>query len=159
LGKTDTLWSDRPLFLWRGSAGKIALQDYDTNQPLWSRTVSASSQQVVYDGKPLQPGKVYEWLILANDAPKARTTFAVMEASERNRLAPELQTLDTTATPALEKARYFSDRGLWSDALQALYTVQNPSSQVLQARQEMLAYLCGESDTQPDSGTLSWQSQ
>jgi hypothetical protein len=47
---------------------------------------------------------------------------------------------------ALQRANYFAQRDLWSDALQEIYSVQNPSPTLTRNAQEILSYLCEPSD-------------
>lgn len=152
LGKTDKIWSDRPLFLWRGSAKKIVLRNYDTGELLWQQEVNGDRQSLFYSGVALQPGQVYEWGILGESTSEARFTFSLIADGERERLDREIQNLQArkqtdkeyVLTAAIELAQYFGQKGLWSDALAKLYSVDNPPSQLVRTREEISNYLCGE---------------
>jgi hypothetical protein len=62
-----------------------------------------------------------------------------MEAQKRDRITKELTALEkrlkgaSEETVALEKANYFTERELWSDALRELYSVPKPSAELRDA--------------------------
>ena len=174
LGTTDTIWSVRPLFLWRGEAEQIVLRNYETNEVLWQQRVTADARkllytseirQVSYDGAALQPGQVYIWELVNAAKLQKQITFAVMPESNRRKLMDDFsvsnQRVQTTtavgwvtsgdqlqfsdgpgAHTALHWANYVSQQGLWSDALQVLYTTQNPPLEITQNLEELSNYLC-----------------
>jgi hypothetical protein len=152
LGKNDKIWSDRPLFLWRGSAKKIVLRNYDTGELLWQQNIAAEQQSLAYDGQVLEPGKIYEWEIWSESKVDSRITFSVMGKQERERFDREIQNLaaqkqadkESAVDLAVELARYFSHKGLWSDAIAKLYALDNPPSQLVRTREEIVNYLCGD---------------
>ncbi|MGH2414358.1 MAG: DUF928 domain-containing protein [Microcystaceae cyanobacterium] len=165
LGEKNVIWSDRPLFLWQGTVPSLEIRLYSPFSPdreqevLWSQTVSAQSQtakfqSVTYTGEALQPGKTYDWELVVSSSRRQRFTFQVMESQERDRLASELTERETqlkaagatTEEIALQWANYFAQRGLWSDALQEIYSVKNPSVDLTRNVQEILSYLCESSD-------------
>jgi hypothetical protein len=172
LEEKNTIWSDRPLFLWQGTAPSIEIRLYSPFNPdreqelLWSQTVTAESQttqvqSVPYTGGALEPGQSYDWelVILSSEEgvpKKARYTFQVMESSERDHLAAELAAMETQLKTAeatveeiaLQRANYFAQRDLWSDALQEIYSVKNPSADLTSNAQEILSYLCESSSSQ-----------
>jgi hypothetical protein len=61
-----TLWSDRPLFLWRGSVSRIEIVNAE-GQVIWNKTDWESPSENVYmqryDGPTLQPDVQYEWRV------------------------------------------------------------------------------------------------
>lgn len=61
-----TLWSDRPLFLWRGPVRRIEIVDAE-GQIIWYKTDWESPSENVYmqryDGPALHPGAQYEWRV------------------------------------------------------------------------------------------------
>ena len=167
-GLIDTylVWSDRPLFLWDSSGAnqKVQLIVYEdeTGKEVWRQTVNLNDQKVFYQGeKSLEPDHLYQWQLLGennlNITPPS--TFKIISASERKQMQSELQTLEqklTNATPeeiALKKADYFvnykiTDQAedgilnLWSDALESLYKVEQPSPAFIQKRQAKVENLC-----------------
>jgi hypothetical protein len=165
LEEKNVIWSDRPLFLWQGTAPSIEIRLYSPFSPdreqevLWSQTVTAQSQtakfqSVAYTGEALQPGKIYDWELVVPSSSRQRFTFQVMESQERNEIASKLTEMETQLKTAgataeeiaLQRANYFAQRGLWSDALQEIYLVKNPSPTLTRNAQEVLSYLCESSD-------------
>lgn len=158
LGEKNVIWSDRPLFLWQGKVQNLEVRPYSLDTPysgqkvLWSQTVIAGSQSATYTGETLQPGQTYDWqLVVVDSSPRRlRFTFQVMDAQSRDRITDELTAMETQlksagATPeaiTLAKAKYFAERDLWSDALQEVYSVQNPSTELTKNTQELSSNLC-----------------
>jgi hypothetical protein len=165
LGEKNVIWNTRPLFLWQGTVPSLEIYLYSPFSPereqevLWSQTVTAESprgtfQSVAYTGEALEPSQSYDWELVIPPARRQRYTFQVMESPERERIAAELSALEAQlvsvgATPediALQRANYFAQRDLWSDALQEIYSVQNPSAAFISHAQEILTHLCEPSD-------------
>ncbi len=157
LGETNLIYSDRPLFLWQGMASNLEINLYspfsvDADQELlWSQIVASNSDSILYTGKPLQPGKIYDWEIVVDSATnRRRISFQVMEAAERDRISGELEQLETELTVSgatneeiiLAKANYFVQQDLWSDALQQLSSLETASSNAIANIQEMMSYIC-----------------
>jgi hypothetical protein len=154
----QVIWSDRPLFIWQGKIpqSKINLYSSSANfnyeqdeQLLWTETVSPNSQTIAYAGKPLQPGFTYDWEFIS--AGKTyRPTFILMAQSQRDAIAAELKAREsklkanggTDEEQAIALADFFIARKLWSDALQQLYAVKNPSPNLTGKIQEIENYLC-----------------
>ncbi|HEY9602374.1 MAG TPA: hypothetical protein V6C85_12235 [Allocoleopsis sp.] len=142
VASNTTVWSDRPLFIWRGltAVEQVQVRLPGSNKPLWSRDVSPRTRRIPYGGtEPLQPGRTYQWVILGlNKNPIGELSFKVMDAPERDRIKTDLKKLDEElkakrATPedaALQRANFFAQRKLWSDALQEAYIVQTPSEEL-----------------------------
>jgi Domain of Unknown Function (DUF928) len=134
------VWSDRPLFAWhnpRVSVRRIQLFIQGNPEVLWSKNIASGETKVIYDGKPLQPGQSYEWQLFAPFSIK-QPNFQVMAGQQRDRITDELTKLETQLKKqrasaeviALEKANYFAQKELWSDALLQLYSVSNPSAEL-----------------------------
>lgn len=156
LGEKNVIWSDRPLFLWQGAVQRLDLRPYSLyskQDVLWSQTLTAVAQSAMYTREALQPGQTYDWELVADssDSRKERFTFQVMDAQSRDLIATELTAMEkrlksagaTGEAIALERANYFAQRGLWSDALQEVFSVKNPSADLTRTAQEIFAYLCG----------------
>ncbi|MBD2741857.1 hypothetical protein [Coleofasciculus sp. FACHB-1120] len=143
-GEILEIWSDRPLFLWNiqgGTVKRIDLSRQGNKGVLWYRPIAPEQTRAVYDEEPLQPGQLYEWYLYAS-APypiQIGFVFQVMESERRDRITAELTALEerfkgaSEETIALEKANYFAERELWSDALQQLYSVPKPSAELVDA--------------------------
>jgi hypothetical protein len=150
------IWGDRPLFLWEGEMSRVIVRDAQ-GQELWSQPVAPTDRSIVYGGEALQPGQLYEWTLVeattgsteANREPEFYA-FRIMQAEQRIAITERLQSLSeqlqaSRATPeeiAVRQAQYLIEQGLWSDALKVLYTVESPSSTLIQARQEMVDSFC-----------------
>ncbi|MDL5052056.1 DUF928 domain-containing protein [Oscillatoria laete-virens NRMC-F 0139] len=141
------IWSDRPLFIWQisgGTAQKIDLFLQGSDRAFWSREIPAGETKILYDGEPLKPGQTYAWQLSAAVPFPATSTsiqFQVMEPQKRDRISAELTAIGLLANAqnlsperlALEKAAYFAERELWADALLELYSVENPSAELMSA--------------------------
>ncbi len=154
-GETIRLWSDRPLFLWRGNLRKIEVRLHRSNQVLWSYAIANNNKSALYEGAPLQPGKDYDWLLFEEDTtiPVFQVSFQVLPAQERDRITAELNQLEAKlkqegATPekiAYERARYFAAQQMWPDVFQSAYEVKNPSATLTQFIQAIPQRFCSSS--------------
>jgi len=146
------VWSDRPLFVWKGNINKIDVIQDSTSKTLWSQTVDETAYQI-YTGKPLHPGQIYQLWVFVGDSPNHPVTFIqfqIMESQRRDRITAELQVLENQlkakhSSPeaiALAKAKYFAKLNLWSDVLQQVYSVQKPSAELTHMRYKIIHDLC-----------------
>lgn len=166
LVETYIVWHDRPLFLWQSPGNnedvQLIVREYDSQTVVWKQRVNTADQKVLYGGQaPLEAGKLYQWQLLDDSATSNWTTFQVMLAGNRGKIQADLQTLEqklrsTRASEeeiALRKADYFLNYQLkhkteesivhpWSDALQALYEVEQPSASFVKEREAYVANLC-----------------
>lgn len=136
---TPEVWSDRPLFVWLHTAGKIEVRKSGSKDALWSKTFTGQERYVMYGGDALQPGKTYSWVIfdLKNNL-IAEVPFQVMETEKRAEIEKQLQVLErelkakkaSAEDIALSRADYFAQRKLWSDVWREISLVQNPSAAV-----------------------------
>ncbi len=107
-------------------------------------------QSTNYTGKALQPGQTYDWLVFENESPYKWVSFQVMDAQQRQRITTDLNRLenqrkakkDDREAISLAKASYFIQNQLWVDALQQVYSVEKPSGELAQIRQEIPDKLC-----------------
>ena len=147
----DVIWSDRPLFLWRGRIGKIEIRPRGSQQVFWSKTVSENDSYLMYDGAALQLGQIYD-LVMFNQRSTAilRVTFEVMGGAERDRLIADLTRLETqlkkeNATEekiAYAKAEYFAARQMWADVFQQAYGVKNSSNNLTKFKENIPQRFC-----------------
>lgn len=146
MGINSAIWHDRPLFIWQGAAVRIELLKSSSEEVLWSKNLTPNDTTAVYDGEPLQAGQRYEWRLYLSDRDPEAILFRILPKEERDRITAELNQLQTQgATPeeiALQRANYFAKNRLWSDALQEIYSVPNPSDQLKKLGEEITAYLC-----------------
>ena len=139
------VWSDRPLFLWQGYASTIAVRHQGSKTNLWIHP-AVHTQNITYTGELLQPGQVYEWVV--NN--RQFIPFQVMNKEERDRISTDLQNIEkqlqstgaNTEVIALAKANYFAENNLWSDVLQQVYSVPEPSDELTAFRQDIVHSLC-----------------
>lgn len=163
LERQNIVWSDRPLFLWNASS-KVMLEGLklidQSGKIVWQKSLAATDQSAQYDGQPLQPGQFYTWRLywtLQDAEPTAGDadyTFRLMEPEQQQQITSELETLaqelqasgEDTETVAIHQANYLVTRSepLWSDALQVLYTVENPSQQTTQTIQGWIDSACAQ---------------
>ena len=139
--ETQEVWSERPLFLWNiqgGTVQKIELFLKGSKEAFWSPEIPEGATSIIYDGEPLKPGQTYEWRLTA-PFPKVQPPFRVMASQKRDRITADLKQLEeqfkgaSVEKMALETANYFVKEGLWSDALQELYSVPSPSAELRDA--------------------------
>jgi hypothetical protein len=142
------IWSEHPLFLWNiqgGTVQKIELFLEGSDTAFWSRKIPEGATSIIYDGQPLKPGQTYEWRLTA-PFPKTQPLFRVMESQERVSITADLKQLEeqlkgaSAEKMAMEKANYFAEQGLWSDALRELYSVPNPSAELRDAIAQIQAH-------------------
>ncbi|WP_414551994.1 hypothetical protein [Anabaena sp. CCY 0017] len=139
------VWSDRPLFLWQGYASTIAVRHPGSNINLWIHP-AVHTQNITYTGEPLQPGQVYNWVVNGGQF----VPFQVMDKEGRDRISSELQNIEkqlkstgaNTEAIAIAKANYFAENNLWSDVLQQIYSVPEPSAELTAFREDTLQKLC-----------------
>lgn len=153
------VWSDRPTFVWDGVVDKIGVRVRGSQDIFWSQAVSGTNR-VTYAGEALQPGRVYEWLVLSsNDEVKRFIPFEVMTAQERKGIAQALQQLDgqlaaekvTGEAAALRRAEFFAaqqidNQPLWSEFWQEVLSVPTPSAQLTGWTRETMTLMCNPSN-------------
>ncbi|NEQ82637.1 MAG: hypothetical protein F6K26_21065, partial [Moorea sp. SIO2I5] len=98
-----------------------------------------TTTSIVYQGKPLQPGKDYFWrnTIPLEELP-TKKSFRLMNNEKRNQITTDLTALEsklkaenaTADQIALKRINYFMDKQLWSDALREIYLMPNPPAEV-----------------------------
>ncbi|OLT61664.1 hypothetical protein [Moorena bouillonii] len=133
------IWSEQPLFLWQGEMKGIEVREMRTNQQLWEQSLEPTTTSIVYQGKPLQPGKAYFWrnTIPLNELPTKRI-FRLMNDEKRNQITADLTALESNLKAqdasadqiALKRINYFINKQLWSDALREIYRMPNPPAEV-----------------------------
>ena len=164
-GLIDTyiVWSDRPLFLWQYSRDnkpvELIVRESDTQKDVWKQTVNLTDKKAFYGNeKALEPGKLYMWKLSGSTD---WSSFKIMPADERENIHKQLQALEkqvkntknSSEEIALKKANFFLNYEIkhtlenktynaWSDALFALYQVENPSQTFVNNRQEFVRSLC-----------------
>lgn len=151
--RTTTIWHDQPVIVWQsGTVGKLSLQDPLTQETLWEHIPSAEETHVVYNGAPLQAGETYTLALhkFASGGPTFEPEFQVMSSASRTLIsnglknsleANEFSVSDAEWT-AIHQADYFSKRDLSFDAIQALFSVENPSAELLAMQAQVIETAC-----------------
>ncbi len=163
LGEVNVIYSDRPLFLWQGKVPSLEIYLYTPfslereQEILWSQTVGSDVQKVLYTGKALEVGQIYDWEIVVNpQSNRRRISFQVMAGEKRDRIRSELEQLETELTISgataseitLARANYFAQQDLWSDALQELFSLENSATTLSSNAIEIVEYLCESGGTE-----------
>ncbi len=145
-GSGNAIWHDRPLFIWQGAAVRIELLDSITQEVLWSKNLTPSDTTAAYDREPLQASRRYEWRLYRSLRDPEVILFRILPQQERDRITTQLNQIQVTGATAeqiaLQRANYFAENLLWADALQEIYSVQNPSAQLTKLSQEITNYIC-----------------
>ncbi|MBW4653741.1 MAG: hypothetical protein KME20_12000 [Kaiparowitsia implicata GSE-PSE-MK54-09C] len=164
-GQGEVVWTVEPLLLLQGNLQSTALYVANSEEPFWSFPIALTDDFIAklsYDGDPLQPGTIYEQQVqvLGLDfsmQPSRRYVFQVMpEGQERDQIEANLAQLEAELAEAREdaeaiavaKAEFFFDHNLSADALQALFSVDAPSAELVETRQAIVKTIC-EQDLQP----------
>lgn len=145
------VWSDRPLFVWRGAAKQIEVRLQGSQEVLWRQEVTPADRSLMYGGEALQPGQTYIWVIFdLNNKAIAQTPFQIMEAQQRDRIKTRLQILQeelrekgaSAEEIAMRRAQYFAQQQLWSDVWREVNSVENPSPALLKILQTIPTPSC-----------------
>jgi hypothetical protein len=166
--ETYIVWHNRPLFLWKYSGAnqnaELIVSEYDNpNNVIWQSPVNLTAQKLLYGKKKaLEADKLYKWqLVSKSKGVNTPTVFQIMPTSERGQIEADLLALEKSLKAskasseeiALKKANYFANYQIkrqtnnqvfnpWSDVLQSLYDIENPSAQYTQLREEYTGYFC-----------------
>ncbi|NJR52536.1 MAG: DUF928 domain-containing protein [Leptolyngbyaceae cyanobacterium CSU_1_3] len=142
------LWRSQPLFVWQGDVKRIEV--YDQAQTLmWQQSIPAARQQIEYQGKPLQAGKTYELKLFTMPPSQRsqRTFFQIMETKQREQINQDLKKLAqkpglTPIALTLQRADYWSVKGLWEEAIAELYQAKNPSTELQEIQRAIALQTC-----------------
>lgn len=152
---TDSLWNTRPQLVWLGSFRSVGVRPVGTQTILWRSVAPVANRlhRLEYGGTPLEPGKAYEWVFFFSETantPMLRVPFQMVDVNQQAAIKTDLAKLTnqhqkqkiTAEALALQRANYFAQRQLWSDVLQEVYSVKNPSKQLQQVAQDTEAEVC-----------------
>lgn len=151
------IWHQQPVFVWQGILEKIAIRDTATDEVIWTYEPTAEETHVVYEGSPLRPSREYRWDIydsVSAESPSFSTGFEMLPHASRqlvtNGLTVAEQTADTAEAIAIARANYFANRALFQDAIQALFAVESPTQEMIEAQEQLVETLCvSNNDTAP----------
>jgi hypothetical protein len=164
LADTYIIWNNRPLFLWENlgenKEAELLVRDRATKEVVWKQAVKTGDEKASYSGATaLVASKTYEWKLSGTD--DEWKIFQIMSTEEQNKIAGELQQIEqklqaSKASPeeiAEQKAEYLSNYEVkhktetevlhpWSDVLQTLYQIENPSAKFVEQRNKYLVNFC-----------------
>ena len=151
------IYSDRPIFIWQGTIPDSTINVYSSSanynyerdeQLIWTQEVAANNQNISYKGEPLQSGFIYDWELTTTDS-TYRATFVVMKDVSRDAISQDIAAMEDRLKAenneheiAIAVADYLAQKQLWSDVLQQLYTIENPSPDLISKTEEIEQYLC-----------------
>ena len=153
-GEETTVWHQRPIFIWQGTLGKLEVVDETTGDVLWQYEPAPEETFISYGGERLKPGRTYIWKVYdsaASENPVAFPPFTILPAINRLLIANGLSVAQARAIAAenertdpseLARANYFAFREFPVDALQALFSVENPSLDLVEGRAEIVDSMC-----------------
>jgi hypothetical protein len=142
----ETILGDRPFLVWQGNLRKIGLYP-DSPKNFWTTNVEGQTY-ATYTGQALESAQTYRWLVTTEESWQRNIRFKVMEPKERSRITNDLTKLEQSEKAkgsnseaiALLKAKYFLNQvpQLRSDALQQVFSVEKPSSELIKIRAEII---------------------
>jgi len=143
---------------------QIIVRDEETNKIVWTQSVKLLDQKIFYGAeKPLEQGKLYKWELLRQDKSNfiAPSTFEIIAGREHDKIQSGLDALEqklkvnkaSQEKIAEEKANFFvhykvihkieaESFNLWSDSLESIYRIAQPSPAFVEKRQAMIKKLC-----------------
>lgn len=145
------VYSNRPFFVWKGNLKKIAVTNFGSDDLLWQNEIKGKNSFVSYTGKVnLLPGESYEWRGFIGENPAVLADFQMMDKQQRQVVTNDLKSLEIRLNKkgsnkqvmALEKAKYFVNKELWSDALQEAYSIPNPPAELSQLLRDFPNQMC-----------------
>jgi hypothetical protein len=160
IGTNQEIWSTRPMFVVKRQGiepiQKIEVSSADHQKLLWNQDVPRRTEvfTTLYGGEtPLQPNQIYNWVITYGNPGVSKQnsfSFKVMDEQKRDRITADLAKLEaelkakgaTTEEVALQRSQYFAQQELWSDALQEVYSVDNPSPALQERIQAITGDIC-----------------
>ncbi len=177
----EPVWHLQPMLLWKSYTRTAGIRSSDEPQTLlWADLGQATLPDLLSaqaaSTLDLRPGQAYEWLLFVTpmktadrnpkleiDSASFLIPFEILGGERRDHVTADLQALEADlrhqgATPeaiALGKANYFLQENLVADALQAMFSVDHPSEDLLAARTAILQEICKTPDPSPSALSLS----
>jgi hypothetical protein len=152
-GHEQRVWSLSPTFVWQGMA-TVGVRPAQGEAILWQaeadETVAGAFREQ-YDGPDLERGQEYHWLFfITPDQPTEWFNFRVVDRFTHWRIARDLEALQAQLKAegaggdaiALARAHYFLEKDLLADAIQAMFTVSEPSEELVEAREALVEEIC-----------------
>ena len=139
----EEIWHQKPLFVWQ--SGKLkAVSLKDENRTYWQQEVNNTQTNLLYNGKPLQPGTTYT-LVVFNPHETALKRIQVVAPDKHQKIAADLVEIENQLKSegadreeiALEKADYFAKLQMWSDVIWELYSIPHPSDELKETLEQI----------------------
>jgi Domain of Unknown Function (DUF928) len=145
------MWHRRPVFIWEGGGDTIVLKNTTKlTETLWTAPIAAGITNLAYPAdRPELVAGVYTWQIIDEKTKKpALLQFGILADEKWQAITKELTAIEQTMkgqSPediAAAKAELFAEKKYWSDALQVLYEVENPSTAFIEQRRSAIQQTC-----------------
>lgn len=152
----STIWHSQPVIaLQPGSIAQVSLRIDGSEDAFWDYVPAADENHVVYDGEPLVSGQTYVMGLhaIANDDPTLTAEFQILPAATRTLIEnglmiatmdddPIFENVSDSEKQAIQQANYFANRGLPYDAIQAMFSISDPSADLLGRQEQILTETC-----------------
>ncbi len=157
LSGKPNLWSDHPLIVWHeGDVARVQVRLANSKTPVWDQSVPGIQTSVTYSGKPLQPGQIYEVVLLDNTGKQLvrdsafLPDFVLLDVATRTHVSQALKATErqlieeqgTVEEIVAAKAQYLLEHDLVSDAFQIIYAAQESSPELKAMAQEIALRTC-----------------
>ncbi|MFK8186205.1 MAG: hypothetical protein AB8B99_22750 [Phormidesmis sp.] len=150
LAERETIWHHQPVFAWQGTVGKIEVIEIDTNASLWQHIPENEETTIAYSGEPLQSGKRYQWQVYGVadlESPLLFQPFSLVSRPTQWLIANGLavaasQTDGSAQNIAVAHVNYFTNRALYADAIQVLFSADPDAPEILAGQTEIIKSLC-----------------
>lgn len=129
--KTTLIFNKNPLFIWEGEAQRITVIGENEDTEPWPKNVSIEETRIPYNGETLEPGKIYHVVFYNGDYDSDPYPFVLVDGDRRKKIESELQVLEreieslSVEDAAMRLANFFLKRGLFLDALEAVYSLED----------------------------------
>ncbi|MEB3293609.1 MAG: hypothetical protein VKJ24_10650 [Synechococcales bacterium] len=163
-GQVSEVWNSRPTLVWRGNLTQLELVELQgkTEQSLGRFPMQGSKNwnQFTYNGKPLEPGKRYAWLLFDSGKmrkfPIARIRFRLSDPATQKAITDGLKQLRAADRETLlyERVNFLTEKGFHSDAIAEMVTVSHPTPERIKAIQD-LRILCQDQITSAPTPTTA----
>jgi len=144
------------VIVWReGNVARVQVRLADSKTLVWEQILSGTQTSATYSGAPLQPGQLYEVVLLDNTGKKLvkegfLPQFVLLSVADRTRISQALEVeehqpdnkQETTEEIVAAKVRYLLEQNLVSDAFQLLYTTESASPELKELMQQVVAIAC-----------------
>jgi hypothetical protein len=162
LGDKPVVFSGLPVIFWKNPNKPSPIEfrvfsssdEQGDEQILWRKRIDSgvtnpNIQYIQYQGNPLKNQQSYRWEYLdLEEHTKVVGNFKTVDLQEHKDIAKDLEKIDlemkgkSKEEIILEKAQYFTNKNLWNDALQELYSINNPTKDFVAQRDKLFDSFC-----------------